>query len=62
MLGEELPQLGYHFGIDIGMTPTFGLTQTFAITHLRPQTIKSFRFVKVEIMMANPSFYACVCC
>jgi hypothetical protein len=42
------------------MTSTFGLTQTFTITHLRPETVKSFRFIKIKVLMANPSFYAWV--
>lgn len=59
MFGEEFPQLRYHFGIYVGMAASLCLTQTLAITHLRPQTIKSFGFIKIKIVTANPLLYAC---
>lgn len=41
------------------MTSSFGLTQALTVSHLRPQTIKSLRFVEIKIVMTNPPLYSC---
>lgn len=57
MLPIVLPQLCYNLGIHPRMPPSLGLPQT-PVGRLVPQTIKTFRLVKIKIVRPYPRLQA----